>query len=94
MRAKDWGFNTSKTSEVVTLLDLIVNLRKKSYDINQEKIHICVDNREKQRRIDSTTKVINHFNKNSAAEMKAIKRIMKETCTDAMLKKLAHEEIR
>ena len=46
-----------------------------------------MDNRDAWRRIESTTKVANDFNQDSAAETKAIKIMMKEVDLDMMMKK-------
>ena len=54
-----------------------------------------MDNKEMWRRIESTKKVANHFNKDSVAEAKAIKRMMKEAALDMILKReLGHREVR
>ena len=66
----------------------------KSCHINQWKIDTHIDNREMWRRIEITTKVENHFNQDSAVEIKVIKRMMKEVNLDMKLKrKPGHKEV-
>ena len=62
MHAKDQNFNTSKTEEAVILLDFIAMLRMKQQNTNQGKIDVHMENKEIWRRIETTTKVANHFN--------------------------------
>ena len=67
----------------------------KSCNTNQGKIDIHMDNIEAWRRIESTTKVANHFHQDSSTEIKAIKRIMKEEDLNIMLKrKPGYREVR
>ena len=56
MWAKGWKNNASKTAEAVILLDLITTLRK-SHDINQGEVEICMKNREIWKRIEAQQKL-------------------------------------
>ena len=67
----------------------------KSHNTNQGKIDIHMDNRETWIRIESTTKVANHLNQDSAEEIKAKKRTTKEADLDMMLEReLGNREAR
>ena len=46
IHAKDWNLNTSKTAEAEILLDLIATLRMKSWNTNQEKVDVNLNNKE------------------------------------------------
>ena len=73
MHAKDWSYNTPKTAEAVILLDLITTLQSRARNANNGKVEIHMDNKEIWRRVTTTTRVANHYNQDSAAEVKAIK---------------------
>ena len=73
MHAKDWSYNTPKTAEAVILLDLITTLQSRAQNTNNGKVEIHMDNKEIWRRVTSTTRVANHCNQDSAAEVKATK---------------------
>ena len=93
--AKEWNFNTSKTAEAVILLGLIATLRAKVRNTNQGKVDVHMDNKEIWKRINTTTRVANHFNQDSAAEIIAIKKLMKEAHLDIMLtREKGHREVR
>ena len=87
MRAKCRNFNTLKIAEALLLLDLITTLRMKSCNEDKGKIEFHMDNRETRRRIESTKKVANYFNQDSAAGIKATKRTTKEAYLDTMMKR-------
>ena len=46
IHAKEWNFNTSKTAEAVTLLDLIATLRVKAMNANKGTVEVHVDNKD------------------------------------------------
>ena len=57
----------------------------KKQNTNKGKIDVYIDNKKIWRRIETTVKVANHFNQDLAAEIKSIKRLMKEADLDIML---------
>ena len=67
MHAKDWSFNTPKTADAVILLDLISMLQSRSWNTV-----IHMDNKDIWRRVNTRSRVANHFNQDLAAEIKAI----------------------
>ena len=85
LHAKEWNLNTSKTSEAVILLDLVTTLRAKARNTNQGRVEVHVDNKDIWRRTSTTTRVVIHFNQDSAAEMIAINKLIKEADLDATL---------
>ena len=78
MHAKDWHLNTSKTTEVAILLNLIVTVRVKPISTGQGKVEVQIENKDIRKRINTVTKVANHFNPDSEAEIIAIKKLMGE----------------
>ena len=62
MHAKDQNINTSKMAESVSLLDLIATLRMTSWNTNQGKVDVHMDNKEIWRRVNASTRVANNFN--------------------------------
>ena len=79
------AFQHFKKSETVILLDIIATLRVKSMNTNQGKVEVHLDNEDIYKREKSVTKVTNHFNQDSAAEIIAIKKLMEEADLDVML---------
>ena len=63
MHAKDWNFDSSKTEDVVILLDLIATLRIKSRITNQRKAEVHMDNKEMWRSANTSTRFTNHLTK-------------------------------
>ena len=62
MHAKCWSYNTPKTVEAVILLKLIATLQSRARNTNNGKVEIHMDNKETRRKLNSTTRVANHFN--------------------------------
>ena len=77
MNTKEWNFNTSKRAEAVILLDTIATLRVKLRNTNQGKEEVHTDSKELWKRINIRTRISNHFNQDSSAEIIAIKKLMK-----------------
>ena len=95
MHATDCNLRMSKITEAVILLNLIATLRIKSHNTNKVKIDVHMYNKEIWRRKENTTKVENHFNQDSTAEIIAVKIMMKEVDLNIMLKiEQGHREVR
>ena len=60
------------------LLDLIAALRMRSRNTNKGKVNVHVDNKQIWRRVNTSRRFADHFNQDSVAEIKAIKKLMKE----------------
>ena len=94
MHAKDWSYSTPKTAEAVILLDLITTLQSRAQNTNNGRVDIHVDNKETWRRVTSTTRVANHFNQDSAAEVKAIKSsIRKADLEISLIRQHGHRDV-
>ena len=85
MHAKYWNLNNSKTANTVSILDLIVTLRTKWRKTDERKVDVHIDNKGKRKIINTSTRVTNHFNQDSTAEIKAIKEWMIEVDLEIML---------
>ena len=95
MHAKEWNFYTPKTVEAVILSDLIVLLRAKVRSTNQGKVDVHIDNKEIWKRINTSTRVANHFNQDYSTEIIAIKKLTKEANLDIMMiREQGHREVR
>ena len=67
----------------------------KSLNTNKGKADGHVDNKEMWRRMNTTTSVENHFNQDSVAEIKSIKKLMKEVDLGIMLiREQGHRKVR
>ena len=79
------GLEQPKTAVAVILLDLDATLRAKHRNKNQRRVEIYMGNKAIWRRINATTRVANNFNQDSAVEIIAIKKLIKEVDLDVML---------
>ena len=94
MHAKDWSYNTQKTAELVILLDFIATLQSRARNTNNGKFEIHMDNKETWRRFNSTTRVANHFNQDSAAEATAIKILMRKADLEiTLIRQHGHRDV-
>ena len=78
MYAKVWSFNAPKTSDAVLMLDLIATLQSRSRNTNNVKANIHMDNKKTRRRVNTTTRVANHFNQDLAAEINDIQKMKRK----------------
>ena len=93
--AKECHSNTSKTVVAAILLNVIVTLRVKSMSTNQGKSEVPVDNTDVWKRLNIATKVAIHINQDHAAEIIAIKKMIKEVDLDVMLiREKGYREVR
>ena len=95
MHAKDWKLNTSKTAEAVILLDLVATLRMKSRKTNQGKGDVYMNNKETWIRTKTSARVVNHFDQDLAAKLKAMTKLIKEVNLDmTLMREQGHREAR
>ena len=78
MHANYWNLDTLKKEEVLIPLELIATLRMRSWNKNQVKVDVHMENKEIWRRFNISTRFVNHFNQDSAAEIMYVNKLMKE----------------
>ena len=92
--SKKQRLNSLRSVEVIILLDFIQVISKKVREINEREINIIIDIKDVQNTVKRKKVIVNHFNQNTVAECKVIKRLVEKSNVNIEIKRVnSHKKI-